>query len=120
MRNYYYVIIILFFSFSFVSGIRAKEKEEKTSGMDSIEIGPGASILVPEGTKKYQHKGVITLDDHNIHIAERFLGIEERLALLEAKETALEEQLSQISVSINKIKEDSKVFKTEEGSHEKE
>ena len=119
MRNSYYLIIVLFFSFSFAGGIRAKEKEEKTSGVESVEIGPGASILVPEGTKKYQHKGVITLEDRNTHIAERFLDIEERLALLEAKETALEQQLSQMSAIINKIKEDSNVLKTKEEWYEK-
>lgn len=106
MKRVYFLGSIAFFSFMLINAICAQEKG--TSGMESIELGPGVSVLAPQGAKIEKSKGVITLEEPNAYLSRRFSEFEERLNRLEEKEQKLDEQLIQVKEILGKIKEDLK------------
>lgn len=80
-----YIFLILALTLFNASAVIAGERDvlEFTPGMEAVEIAPGISVLVPEGTDRHEHKGIITFEDGNEYMVDRFLEIEKRLQILE-------------------------------------
>jgi len=80
-----YIFLVIISSILAIAIAKDNDVLEFTPGMESVEIGPGASILVPEGTEKNEYKGVITIDDSNEYVVRRFIEVEKRLEKLEGE-----------------------------------
>jgi len=84
VKKLYIFLIFTFSLFGTFLGL-AEENSSLTfaPGMESIEIGPGVSRLAPEGIKKQENKGLITLESIDEYIVRRFRKVEQRLDKLE-------------------------------------
>ena len=78
-----FLVLIFVSSGIFITVAAENDVVEFTPGMEAVEIAPGISVLVPEGTDRQEHKGVVTFEDGNEYMVDRFLEIEERLGKLE-------------------------------------
>jgi len=82
-KIYIFSILILSFFGTFLGLAEENSSLTFAPGMESIEIGPGVSRLAPEGMEKYEHKGLIILEDIDEYIVRRFHEVEKRLGKLE-------------------------------------
>jgi len=105
MKRTYFLITVLLLSFVLVARTYSQQQAKESSGMESIELGPGVSVFAPQGAKMKEHKGVITLEENSEYLSRRFSEFEERLNKLEETAQDTQEKLGQLEEVLVQIKE---------------
>ncbi len=105
MRRTYFLIAVLFLSLALAVRTYSQQQSQEPSGMESIELGPGVSVLAPQGSKVKEHKGLVILEENSAYLSRRFSEFEERLSILEKTTQKIEEQLSQLEEGLSELKE---------------
>lgn len=79
--------------------------EETPAGMEKVQVGKGAEVVVPRGTKVSKKGDLIVLESANEYVARKMLEVEERLARIEQEQKALRQQLEELSATVEEMKE---------------
>ncbi|MFH1442106.1 MAG: hypothetical protein ABIH18_08730 [Candidatus Omnitrophota bacterium] len=99
-------VIFMFSGISYTLGQGGTYQIEEgplNQGVEHIDIGPGASVMVPKGAKIDNKDGVLKVEGPASFSGRKFVDVEKRLDELEKNQIELKKEIEKISVIVTEL-----------------
>ena len=89
-----YIVLCLIFFWGILVFAQAETNQKIPEGMEAVQIGGSATLIVPQGAKTRKVGAQIIVEGTKEYMSRRFLEVDERLTTLEKNLTDLTKEVA--------------------------